>query len=154
MRRAPWFRDRQSWRLIGYRFLPVLGGLNLAWETAHVPLYTIWNEASPAYIAFSVAHCTLGDVLIGGLALLLALIVGREGAPDEWRWLRTGVLSAAFGVGYTVFSEWMNITILRIWVYAESMPTVDLGGFEIGLTPIAQWLVLPPLTLFLARRKR
>lgn len=119
-----------------------------------MPLYTIWNEASPAYIAFSVAHCTLGDVLIGGLALLLALIVGREGAPDEWRWLRTGVLSAAFGVGYTVFSEWMNITILRIWVYAESMPTVDLGGFEIGLTPIAQWLVLPPLTLFLARRKR
>lgn len=53
----------------------------------HVRLYTLWTES--VYIAFSVVHCTLGDVLI---------------------------------------------------------------GFELGLTPLAQWLAVPPLSLYLARR--
>jgi hypothetical protein len=52
-------------------------------ETAHVRLYTLWNETEPAYIAFSVVHCTLGDVLIGGCALLLGLILGREASVAE-----------------------------------------------------------------------
>lgn len=86
MSQALWFRDRRAWRLIAYRYLPWLAVLNLAWEAAHVRLYTLWTEAEPAYIAFSVAHCTLGDVLIGGLALLLALILGRESELPEWRW--------------------------------------------------------------------
>ena len=56
------------------------------------------------------------------------------------------------GVGYTTFSEWMNIAILGNWVYSEAMPRLNLGGFEIGLTPLAQWLVLPPVALYLARK--
>jgi len=126
-------------------------GLNLAWEAAHVRLYTLWTEAEPAYIAFSVLHCAMGDVLIGGLALLLALIVGREGELPRWRWPRIALLAVIFGVGYAIFSEWMNITILRTWVYGEAMPRLNIGTFEIGLTPLAQWLVLPPLALHLAR---
>jgi hypothetical protein len=149
--RALWFRDRRAWRLIAYRYLPWFAVLNLAWEAAHVRLYTLWTEAETAYIAFSVLHCTLGDVLIGGLALLLALILGREGELTEWRWRRVAFLTGVFGVGYTIFSEWMNITILRSWVYSEAMPRLNIGGFEMGLTPLAQWVVLPPLALYLAR---
>jgi hypothetical protein len=48
----------------------------------------------------------------------------------------------------------MNITVLGSWSYAESMPRLDLGGIEIGLTPLAQWLVVPPLALVLARKTR
>jgi hypothetical protein len=145
------FRDRRAWRLIVYRYLPWLALLNLAWEAAHVRLYTLWEEAPPLYIAFSVVHCTLGDVLIGGLALVLALLLGREAEFREWRWRRIAALTVAFGAGYTIFSEWMNVTVLRSWVYAEAMPTVNLAGIQIGLTPLAQWLVLPPLALCLAR---
>lgn len=152
MSQALWFRDRRAWRLIACGYLPWFAVLNLAWEAAHVRLYTLWTEAEPAYIAFSVVHCTLGDVLIGGLALLLALIVGREGGLPEWRWLRIALLTLVCGVGYTIFSEWMNITILRSWVYGEAMPRLSLAGVEIGLTPLAQWLVLPPLALYLARK--
>jgi hypothetical protein len=149
--RVPWFRDRRAWRLIAWRYLPWLAVLNLAWEAAHVRLYTLWAEAEPAYIAFSVAHCTLGDVLIGGLALLLALILSREAVLAEWRWLRIALLTLVFGVGYTIFSEWMNLTVLRSWTYADVMPRLRLGGLEIGLTPLLQWLVVPAVSLYSAR---
>lgn len=149
-----WYRDRAALRFIVLRYLPLFVAISFAWEWAHVPLYTIWHEASLASIAFAVAHCTLGDALIGASALLLALILGREGRLSQWHWPRVGALSALAGTGYTIFSEWINVTIIRSWTYAESMPKIGLGGFEIGVTPLAQWLVLPPLALYLARRAR
>ncbi len=154
MSAAPWYRDSAARSLILLGYLPWLAGFNLAWEIAHAPLYTLWKEAEPAYIAFSVAHCTLGDVLIGAAALLLALILGRERALLQWRWRRIAALTVLLGAGYTAFSEWMNITILRSWTYSEAMPTFELAGIEIGVTPLAQWLVVPPLALFLARKTR
>ena len=149
-----WYGDRNVRSLIAFRFLPWFAALSLAWEIGHVPLYTLWKEAEPAYIAFSVVHCTVGDVLIGGAALLLALVVRRERALAHWAWGRIAALTVLFGVAYTVLSEWMNIRILRSWAYAEAMPRLSLGEFELGLTPLAQWLIVPPLALYLARSTR
>ena len=146
-----WFQDRQAWRLILLGYLPWFAGLNLAWEAAHVRLYTLWNEAQPAYLVFSVVHCTLGDVLIGAAALFTALIASRESPLARWQWRRIAVLTTLVGLAYTMFSEWMNITWLRSWTYAESMPKLELAGFEFGLTPLAQWLIVPPLALYFAR---
>jgi hypothetical protein len=149
---ASWFRDHEAWRLIVLGYIPRVAALNLAWEAAHVRLYTLWTEREASYIAFSVLHCTLGDMLIGTAALLLALIAGRERPRTQWRWGRITAVTSLIGVGYTVFSEWMNITLLRSWTYAESMPRLELAGFELGFTPLAQWLVVPPVALYLARR--
>jgi hypothetical protein len=123
----------------------------LAWEAAHLPLYTLWDEASGPAIAFALLHCTLGDVLIGAAALLLALSGSRAGPIARWHWRRVASIVMVVGVGYTAFSEWMNVAILRSWSYNASMPTLDLGGFDFGLTPLAQWLVVPPLVLTIAR---
>ena len=132
MKALSWYRDRDVRSLIAFRYLPWLAVLSLAWEIAHVPLYTLWTEAESTYIAFSVAHCTLGDVLIGGASLLLALILGREGVLADWRWRWIGALTVIFGMSYTAFSEWMNIKVLRSWSYAESMPTIELGGSRLA----------------------
>jgi hypothetical protein len=147
-----WYRDRASVRFIVLRYIPWLAALNLAWEAAHARFYTLWTEETPGYIAFSIVHCTLGDVLIGLSAFLLALIAGRERGPANWSAGRIAALSAFFGAGYTVWSEWMNVTLLRSWTYAESMPRVSLGDFELGLTPLLQWLLIPPFALYAARR--
>lgn len=136
------------------RYLPALSVLMLAWETAHLPLYTLWTEATGPYIAFSVLHCTLGDALIGAAALGLTLTVTREGPIAHWRWRRLASIVMGVGVAYTLFSEWMNVMVLRSWSYAPSMPKLELGGLELGLTPLAQWLVVPPFALYLARRAR
>ena len=147
-----WYRDRGGRRFITLRYLPLFAALSFAWEWAHVPLYTIWSEADLAAIAFAVAHCTVGDMLIGASTLLLALVLCRERDMARWNMRRLAALTALFGTSYTVASEWANVTLLRSWTYAESMPKVSLGSFELGLTPLAQWIVLPPLALYLAMR--
>lgn len=149
---AHWFHARETWALIAGRYVPWLAGLNLAWEALQIPLYTIWTEASAKSIAFAIFHCTLGDVLIGTASLFLALILGREASVAQWRWRRIVALMLLFGPGYTLFSEWLNTTLFR-WSYSELMPTLKLAGIEFGLSPLLQWLVLPPLALYLARRK-
>ena len=154
MSAAAWYLDRDARSLIAFGYLPWLGGLNLIWETAQLPLYTLWNEASAGTNAFSVAHCTAGDIAIGGAALIMVLILGRERAVSEWRWRRIAVWTALAGVAYTVFSEWSNTAILGSWAYSELMPTLKVAGIDLGLSPLLQWLVLPPLALVLAGKFR
>jgi hypothetical protein len=131
-----------------------LAGLNLVWEIAQLPLYTIWSEARAGEIAFAVAHCTLGDILIGASALLIALVGLRAPAFEYWNRVAIGIPAVVLGAGYTAFSEWMNTTLRRSWQYSGLMPVLDLGDVAIGLSPLAQWLVLPPLALYLAARRR
>lgn len=145
-----WYADRAAWWPIGLHYLAWLAGLNLAWEIAHLPLYTLWREGSAGFIAFSVAHCTLGDVIVGAAALAVALIVTRAPQVAHWRWMRIAIVTALAGTVYTGFSEWMNTVARDGWAYSEWMPVVRLFGAEIGLSPLAQWLILPPLALRLA----
>lgn len=146
-----WYRDAATRALIVRRYLPWIFVLNLVWEIAQLPLYTIWREASPGYIAFAVAHCTAGDLLIAVASLAIALIVTRAGPLARWHWREIAAIATATGVGYTFFSEWTNISVSQSWQYSELMPTLELGGVVIGLSPLAQWLLLPPLGLYLSR---
>jgi hypothetical protein len=154
MSAVAWYRDRDARRLIAFGYLPWLGGLNLVWETVQLPLYTLWSEASTGTIAFSVAHCTAGDIAIGAAALIMVLVLGCERALAQWRWRRIAVWTALAGAAYTVFSEWSNTAILGSWTYSELMPTLTVAGIDIGFSPLLQWLVLPPLALVLARKSR
>ena len=134
------------------RYLPWFLVFNLVWEIVQLPLYTIWYEANPGYIAFAVAHCTVGDMLIGAAAVVIALVVTRAGPVARWPWLKIAAIATLIGASYTLFSEWTNTTLRQGWQYSELMPTVVVGGLVIGVSPLAQWLVLPPVALYLARR--
>ena len=86
-------------------------------------------------------HCTGGDMLITLSTVTLALFL--FGSP-EWPEARArSVLLAAFasGVGYTIFSEWLNIEVREAWAYREIMPVIPL--IDAGLSPILQWIVIP-----------
>lgn len=150
---ARWHRDVAAWRFVA-RYLAWLAGLNLVWEIAQLPLYTIWSEAPPGEIAFAVGHCTLGDILIGASALLIALVALRAPALEDWNWPAIGMTAMLIGVAYTGFSEWANTTIRSSWEYSSLMPLVEAGGVAIGLSPLAQWVIVPPLALYLAARGR
>jgi hypothetical protein len=128
-------------------------GLNLAWETLQVPLYTIWWTEPAPRIAFAVVHCTAGDLLIGCVVLVAALSTVGRGWPHE-RVARTRVAAFAtvLGVAYTVGSEWVNVAVRGTWAYTAWMPRIPPLGT--GLTPVLQWLVLPGLALYLATRHR
>jgi len=154
-RSAPtWYRDRAAWDLIALRYVPLLGLLNLLWESAQLPFYTLWREAPAPFIAYAVVHCTLGDMVIGTLALVLALIATRARALETWRWQRIALALVIPALGYTVLSEWVNTVARAGWEYSDLMPIVRFNGLAIGLSPLLQWLVIPPLALRLAATRR
>lgn len=128
------------WRLLA-RHAGLLAAMNLVWEFAQMPLYTIWTTGSAGEIVYAGLHCTAGDVLIGAAALLGALLLaGPARWPREGRG-RVLVVAVSLGLAYTVFSEWLNIDVRGAWDYSERMPVIPLLGT--GLTPFLQWLTLP-----------
>ena len=125
---------------------------NLAWETAHLPLYTIWTTGTMREKAFAVVHCTGGDLLIALSSLAIALVVAGERTWPARSFWSVAVLSILLGLAYTAFSEWLNIVIRRAWEYSNLMPVVSLLQLEVGLSPLVQWIAIPSVAFWLARR--
>ena len=134
-----------DWLTAVRRYLIVATAGNVVWETAQAPLYTIWHTARASEVVLAIMHCSAGDILIATVALVAALtLVGSSAWPGQ----RFGAVLAAtvfFGAGYAVYSEYVNTAIRQNWTYTRWMPTLPWLG--IGLTPLAQWLVIPSLAL-------
>lgn len=128
--------------LVGWGFV-----LNAAWEFGQTPLYED-SDRDLGYLAWSRLHCAAGDVLILLAAFWLTSLAWRS---RRWftrpRRLAPG-LFVALGLAYTVWSEWANTSLRDAWQYRPEMPTL----FGIGLAPLLQWLVLPPILVVLLRR--
>lgn len=122
--------------------------LHLIWEIGHLPLYTLAQDPDRVRVAQYVLHCALGDVVIALAAFLAGALAARTIAwPVRAPW-RGGAVALVAGIAYTVFSEWYNVYRVAAWAYAPSMPLV--GG--IGLTPLLQWLLIPPAMIVVMRR--
>jgi hypothetical protein len=139
-----------EWPLALRRYLALSLGFHLVWEIVQLPLFTIVAQPWPEQ-AFAVLHCTLGDGMIAGLSLLVAL--GLLASP---RWpqvtlRRTWLLTVALAVAYTIYSEWLNVYVRGSWTYGPLMPT--LPGLKTGLSPLLQWVVVPTLALRFATKR-
>ncbi len=124
--------------------------LNLAWEIAQVRLYTIWAEADRLSVAWALLHCSVGDVLI---VLAMYALAGRVLRRADWPASRPwtgGAIVVVGALAFTAWSEWYNVYRAGSWGYTASMPTI----FGIGLSPLLQWLILPPLLVVAYRTLR
>lgn len=135
-------------RAVAYLAISVPG--HFLWEMAQLPLYTIWQSGTTGDILFAVLHCSAGDALIASVSLALAAVAARVAG-----WLAFGsrmiAATIAFGMAYTVFSEWLNVKIHHSWAYIAAMPV--LPGLGTGLAPLLQWLVVPGLAFALTRQR-
>ena len=131
------------------RYLAATLALNLVWEVAQLPLYTLWAEGTPGEIAFAVLHCTGGDALIAAAALAAAILLTRSWHWPSQGWGSVTLVATLIGLGYTVFSEWLNVDLRQSWTYTAAMPRLPPWGT--GLAPFLQWLLLPPLAMLAAR---
>lgn len=147
-----WYQNRAFWRAFLGRYLPGIAIANLAWELAQLPLFTLWTEASRGFMGYAVFHCTVGDVLIAASALLLAMCLAASLGFPERGLVRVAIVATLVGVAYTVFSEWLNTAVRASWACAPSMPMVPI--LDVGLAPLAQWLVLPPALVAVAFRSQ
>ena len=118
-----WGTDQTDWFVAIRRYLVVTAVGHLVWETAQLPLYTLWRTGMPAQIGAALVHCTIGDMAIAIVVLVVAL--------------------ALFGT---------NTGPRASWSYSEWMPTLPWIGT--GLSPLAQWTLVPSLAFRLARRGR
>ena len=129
------------------RYLAASVLLHLGWEMLQLPLYTIWSQPTGKQ-AFAVLHCTIGDAMIAGLSLLIALALfgqpawPRDGARPVW------IAVVTLGIGYTLYSEWLNVNVRGTWTYSELMPKIPVIGT--GIAPLLQWLVVPTIALQMA----
>lgn len=139
----------QGWLAAVRRYLVAVALGNLVWEFAQMPLYTLWRTGAAREVAFAALHCTAGDILIATAALVASLVVV---GTSEWPRRRFARVAAAVtvGLGYTVYSEHMNVVVRAAWAYSDLMPTVPWLGT--GLAPLAQWVVVPALSFAWARR--
>lgn len=121
--------------------------LQLLWEIAQFPLYTIWHEGDWSYIFYGLIHCTIGDLMITLSVFWLVSLLNRSR-----RWIFSStipniILFTALGLTYTIFSEIVNTRIKGTWGYTELMPIVPV--IEIGGMPFLQWLLIPPVLIWL-----
>lgn len=123
---------------------------SVLWESAQMPLYTLWRTATPEEFVTDVLICTAANVFIAVLSLAVGLLLSGR----MKRWARTSVgtlvITCMAGVGYTIYSEWVNVYETGAWAYSDLMPIVP--GLEVGLSPLVQWVVLPSVGIFLAER--
>lgn len=122
--------------------------LNLAWEIAQLPLYTLAEEGDYARIARYVLHCTLGDVLIATTTFFAPVLVWRRLDWYRVQPLAGGTMIIVLALSYTAGSELFNVYRRGAWAYAPSMPTVA----GIGLAPLLQWIVVPGLMVLVMCR--
>ncbi len=138
-----------AWQAL-LRYVIASGVLNLIWEIAQMPLYTLWLTGSFPEISYAILHCTAGDILIASLSLTGARVILRARNWPRDRSVSVAVVTIALALVYTVFSEWWNVEVRQAWAYRDIMPR--LPGIGTGLSPLLQWLVVPLLVFWIVAR--
>ena len=128
--------------------------LNFPWEIIQAPLFEGMADARHATATWVCARAAMGDGVIMVLAYWVAAAVGSgrrwfaHPSPREWfAFLATGLV-------VTILLEQLATTWNGEgwgWRYSDAMPLLPLIGT--GLAPMAQWLVLPPIALWLVQRQ-
>ena len=145
---APTTGLRPHWLAAIRRYLVASAIGQLAWEIAQLPLYTLWRSAPVDQIVRAVLHCWAGDLAIASTALTLALaIIGTREWPARHMFAVCGI-TVALSLAYTTYSEYVNTVTRQSWSYAAAMPTV----MGIGLSPLAQWVIVPVAAFIWATR--
>jgi hypothetical protein len=89
------------------------------------------------------------NILIATTCLVLVLVaIGDESWPlGRSSYWRVAALATLAGIAYTPYSEWRHAVVLHHWTYSAVMPVVL--GLGVGLLPLLQWMLIPPVAFFL-----
>jgi hypothetical protein len=125
--------------------------LNLPWELAQVPLFAGMPTAQHWTAVLACGRASLGDVVVALVAFwAVAFAVGSR----AWVLMPTRGRIAGFvaiGVLITIVMERLATGPLGRWAYTDAMPVVPV--LRVGLSPVVQWIVLPPLIVWFVRRQ-
>ena len=115
--------------------------VNYPWELAQALLYA-WpgDTRNPWW------HCFVASLGDGVLVLLIFGVGWLVLRRHDW-FARPGTRGYALlftmGLVLAVAVEWVAVHVLQRWTYLPAMPRLPI--LDIGIVPILQMLVLPPL---------
>lgn len=142
--------DMDLGRLLRFVVFTALVGffLNEIWEVAQMFAY-IRPPGSSSMSEFSLcSRAAVGDaVIILGICAIGALASRDPGWGLSGAW-NVYATSSILGVTYATLLERWAVAEGR-WAYAESMPIVPM--LDAGLWPLLQMVLLPPLSVYVAR---
>ena len=126
--------------------------LNFPWEVLQAPLFEGMATAPHSAVVGACLQATLGDAVIMLLAhASVAAVTWRR----RWLLVPSRCEVAGFivvGVAMTAVIEWLATRghWAQTWAYSAEMPVIP--GIEIGLSPLLQWVIVPPMALWFVRR--
>lgn len=126
--------------------------LNFPWEVLQAPLFEGMAAAPHSAVVGACLQATLGDAAIMLLAHVTVAAVARR---RRWMLAPSRYEVAGFiavGVAITAVIEWMATRgrWAQTWAYSTEMPVIP--GIEIGLSPLLQWAIVPPVALWFVGR--
>lgn len=136
-RRAHWGQFGST--VMAIFVVAVLG--NYLWELAQSPLYVGLED-----IRTTLWHCfvaSLGDGLMVLSIVASGGIILRRPAWFVCPRVQGIIVMLLVGLVLGVTVEWVAVHALQRWAYTARMPRMP--GLDVGLVPVAQMLVLPPL---------
>lgn len=125
--------------------------LNYPWEFLQVPFFAGMAEAAHWDAIVFCSRAAIGDA---GIALLAFWSVAVFAGDRRWVLkpsLRQRAGFVSVGLFATIILEWLATEVWSRWTYAPSMPRLPLVGT--GALPLLQWIVLPPILLWIVRRQ-
>lgn len=137
---------------VNARFVAALSviaiALHFAWENAQCAAFFVHASNAPTQVEMVLA--TLGDLAMTWLAYVAVSLATRSwNWPfGKWAWLELVTLAASAFV--------MSIAVERFamasgrWSYTASNPRIP--GTDVSIVPVAQLLLLFPVTFWLAAR--
>ena len=125
--------------------------LNLAWEFWQTPFFSGLAQGPHWKGVLLCTRAALGDAFISLLAYWVVCVAARTRQWGKRPTKGQVVLFVGLGLAVTVILEVLATRVFDRWSYSGAMPVVP--GLGVGLLPIAQWLLLPPLVLWLVRRQ-
>lgn len=120
---------------------------NYPWELAQAPLFVGMDS-----LRTTLPHCFVASIGDGFLVLLIAVTGGLVFGDCRWSehpGARGYVLMTTVGLLIGVGVEWAAVHVAERWSYTASMPR--LPGIDVGVVPVAQMLLLPPLIFWTAK---
>jgi hypothetical protein len=138
--------SRRAGRLFTTLFVIAVAA-NFVWEMAQSVLFAPmggWVQASSRCAAASVGDGVIVVIIAaaGSVAFRRADWFDRPGAAGY-------LFIAVLGAAVAALVEWRSLSTGR-WAYGEAMPLIP--AVNVGLAPVLQMVVLPPLVLALTAR--
>ena len=124
--------------------------MHSTWEILQAPLFRSMQDVSHMDGIRICLQATFGDMVIALIAFWVASFLAgtRQWAaqPD----LRSIAAWLSTGTAVTLAIEFYSTEVTDRWAYGSSMPRLPLIGT--GITPVAQWIVVPMVVLWYLRR--